>query len=121
MAAENTDMLLRRAFVVVALMMIAVPAFAQLPWYEGGTLQKGTVADWQAASAANQLASSADFIASLNGVKDIGDLKDPAALAEIRKKSDDLQVCINQSIQPNTAPDQPIAELIVRCTILKGK
>jgi hypothetical protein len=110
-----------RAFLVVVLMMIAAPAFAQLPWYEGGTLQKATVADWQAATAANQLASSADFIASLNGVKDIGDLKDPAAIAEIRQKSDDLQACVNQSIQPNTAADQPVAELIVRCTILKPK
>jgi len=108
MATESTD-------------ASCLSCFAQLPWYEGGTLQKGTVADWQTATPENQLASSADFIASLNGVRDIGDIKDAATLAEIRQKSDDLQACVNAAIQPNTAPDQPIAELIVRCTVLKPR
>jgi hypothetical protein len=122
MEVESTDMFQRLAIFTGILLMISQPSLAQLPWYEGGTLQKGTVSDWRGATSENQLATSADFIASLNGVKDIGELKDQAAVDEIRQKADELQGCINQSIQqPNVPPERPIAEVVVRCTILKPK
>jgi hypothetical protein len=105
----------------IALLMMSRPAFAQQLWYEGGTLQKATVADWQQATTENQLATSADFIASLSGVSDIAKLQDQAALDEIRKKSEDLQACINDSVSKPVPPDRPVAELVVRCTILKPK
>ena len=113
-------MLLRRACLVIAL-MTAAPAFAQTPWYEGGTLQKGTVEEWNRATAENQLATSADFIASLNGISDMATVRDPATAAEMKKKSEDLRLCINLSIKVDSPPDQAVAEFVVRCTILKPK
>ncbi len=98
----------------IALMMISGPAFAQQPWYEGGTLQKGTVADWKQATAANQLATSADFVASLAGVSDISKVQDPVTLADIRKRSEYLQACINESVAKPVPPDRPVAEVVVR-------
>ena len=114
-------MLLRRALLVVVLMMIGIPALAQSPWYEGGTLQKGTVEEWNRATAENQLATSGDFIASLNGIADLATIKDPVTAAEMKKKSEDLRLCINLSIKVDSPPDQAIAEFVVRCTILKPK
>jgi hypothetical protein len=102
------------------LLMMIKPAFAQQPWYEGGTLQKATVADWQQATAANQLASAGDFIASLSGVTDISKV-DQASANEIKQKSIDLQACVNDAVAKPVPPEEPIAEFIVRCTILKPK
>lgn len=103
-----------------ALLMMTRPALADETWYEGGTLQKATVADWQNATAANQLASSGDFIASLSGVADISKV-DSATADDIKQKSIDLQACVNESVAKPVPPDRPIAEIVVRCTILKPK
>ena len=111
----------RQLALVAVLMVTGASAFAQQPWYEGGTLQKGTVEDWNRATAENQLATSADFIASLNGIADMATVRDQATASEMKKKSEDLRLCINQSIKINNPPDQAIAEFVVRCTILKPK
>src|SRR4051812_16961166 len=65
----------------LALLLMCKPAFAaDALWYEGGTLQKATVADWKSATPANQLATSGDFIASLSAISDISQVKDQATL-----------------------------------------
>jgi hypothetical protein len=103
------------------LLVLSQPAFSQQAWYEGGTLQKGTVDDWSRATQENQLATSADFITSLNNIPELSTVKDQATMDEMYKKSEDLRQCVNLSIKPDTPNDQPIAQLIVSCTVLKGK
>lgn len=109
-----------RLFLMI-LLLSSSPAFADdLPWYEGGTLQKATVADWDNATPQNQLATSGDFIASLAAVSDIS--KEKASEQEqIKKRAIELRNCVNKAIdEPDTPPERPVAELVVLCTILKG-
>ena len=110
---------------VVVLMAVCPAAYAvEAPaasiWYEGGTLQKATVADWQQATASNQLATSADFIASLSSVPDISAVN-ATVQADIKKRATDLKDCINQSIgeQADMEQDKPVSHLVVMCTIMK--
>jgi len=102
-------------------LVLSQPAFSQQAWYEGGTLQKGTVDDWNRATQENQLATSADFIASLNAIPDLSTIKDQEIMNDVYKKSVDLRQCINLTIKVDSPPDQPIAQFVVQCTILKQK
>lgn len=102
------------------LAFVSSPALSAAEWYEGGTLQKGAVSDWTSATPEDQLATSADFIASLSGVKDVAEVKDARALADIKKRSEDLKICIDDLIaKGDLAQDKRIAELVILCTILK--
>jgi hypothetical protein len=109
----------RHLAVLTGLLLISQPAFAA-EWYEGGTLQKATVEDWNRATAENQLATSGDFIASLSGITDLSKVTDPTTAADIKKKAEDLRLCINQTIKVDTLPDTPVAQFVVKCTLLKG-
>ena len=102
-----------------ALLLISHSALAQHPWYEGGTLQKAVVEDWNRATADDQLATSGDFIAALEGISDLSKVDDHAKAAELKKKAEDLRACVNQSINADTPLDKTVAELVVRCTVLK--
>ena len=115
---ENIDMkLLRIAFCAVFLLLSGA-AHADM-WYEGGTLQKATVADWTAATPENQLATSADFIASLNSVPDISKAS-PGEQENIRKLATDLRNCVDETAtHPDTPRDKAVAELVVLCTVMK--
>ena len=108
--------------VFLFIFLLSTSAFADNPWYEGGTLQRATVTEWKAAAVADQLATSADFVAASNAIADIGSIKDPNVLAQIRKHAEDLQTCVNQSIsKPDVPPDRPVAEIVVLCTVMKPK
>lgn len=114
-------MMLRFIITLAALLLVAHPASAN-PWYEGGTLQKATLADWKNATADNQLATSGDFIAALSSITDIATVQDQAALDQIRKRAEDLRQCINQNIEQETMPDSDaVANLVVICAIVKKK
>src|SRR4051812_41767802 len=97
-------MTLRFIIILATLLLTIHPALAD-PWYEGGTLQKATLSDWRDAAADNQLATAADFIASLSSIADISAVQDQAALDQIRKRAEDLRQCINQNIQQGTMAD----------------
>lgn len=112
--------MLKRLAVFSVLLMVSQPAFAQ-QWWEGGTLQKATVEDWNRGTAEDQLATSADFIASLSGIADLSKVSDPATAADLKKKAEDLRLCVNQTIKTDTPQDKPVAEFVVQCTILKPK
>ena len=103
------------------LLMMSQSAFADSPWYEGGTLQKATVTEWKAAAPENQLATAGDFIASMSGVSDIAAVTNPDDAARIKKKAEDLRSCVNQSINADTPADQPVANTVVLCTVMKQK
>jgi hypothetical protein len=110
---------MRIIILLMALIVMAQPAGAN-EWYEGGTLQKATVAEWNKATAENQLATSGDFIASLSAISDIATVKDQQTRDDIKKRSVELKDCVNQSIAGQETPEgKPVAELVIMCTILK--
>ena len=111
-----------RFTVFLAMFLMAGHAAFAAAWYDGGTLQKATVSDWQTAAPANQLATAADFIASMSAISDLSTVTNASDAAAIKQKAEDLQSCISQSIVSNNPPpEEPVANLVVRCTILKPK
>ena len=106
---------------ITALVMISGQAIADSVWYEGGTLQKATVTEWKAATPENQLATAGDFVASLNAISDIAAVTKPDDAARIKKQAEDLRSCVNQSINADTPADQPVANAVVLCTVMKQK
>ncbi len=59
-----------------------------VPWYAGGTLHKATVSEWNAATARNRLATSADFVAAVAKDKRLDD-------SELLMRSIALEKCIS--------------------------
>jgi len=111
----------RMAFFAALLTMVSVPALADQPWYEGGTLQKAVVGDWIKATPENQLATSGDFIASLSAVTDISKVS-VSEEKEIKKRAENLRTCVNETIkEAGAAHDKSVAELVVMCEILKHR
>lgn len=99
-------------------------AFAQLPdpsplpWYEGGALQKASAKEWVKAAPENRLATMGDFTASLNAISDLSKI-DQARLAKLRGQAEALLACVNDMAGRGDAPDQPVAELVVICALMK--
>jgi hypothetical protein len=133
MATENIKMM-RLIISAGVFLASAIPAFAEeniighdpaaVPgvWYEGGTLQKATVEEWKRATAENQLATAADFSASMSNIPDIS-ATTAVQQAEIKKSAVELRGCVNESIatEPDLPSDRDVAQLVVMCTILKKK
>jgi hypothetical protein len=112
---------MRLAILLSLSLTLSAAAFAAA-WYEGGTLQKATVADWQTGAAENKLATAGDFIASITAVADIADIKDPKAAAGIKKRSEELVTCVDTMAETADMPsDTPVAQLVVRCALLPEK
>jgi hypothetical protein len=87
-------------------------------WYEGGTLHRSRGADWQAASAANRLATSGDFVAYH---WDNDNLSLPInGFDEVRPYALQLSVCITEATATNDARTQPVSEIAVACMLLMG-
>ena len=78
-------------------------------WYEGGTLHKATVAEWKSATEENKLATSADFMASIDSSVSMDKLKDRAM---------DLKDCIDRASENvESINNQPVVELAGICAI----
>lgn len=71
-----------------------VPPTAR-PWYSGGTLHNKTVADWQAATDADKLATSADWLVAGLDI-DVSKYSD----AELKILATSMQDCVEQLSQP---------------------
>ncbi len=97
-------------FCFALLAFFAKPALA-VEWYDGGTLQKATVAEWKKATPENQLATSADFIAAANGIEDISKIKN---LDAFKSRVALLQGCVN-NMTAASAEDGKVADLVLVC------
>jgi hypothetical protein len=96
------------------LLLCSMPARAgDMPWYNGGTQQKGTAQGWQAAAPADRLATAADFLAAFNGIGDISKLQ-PQDMEKFRKAAVVLEGCISQHAQ-STSPETEAGTLALQC------
>lgn len=66
----------------------------QIQWYEGGTLHKATVAQWNAATNQNKLATAADWLAA---TKWKNHLNSPADFNKMKVKAQILVNAINEA------------------------
>jgi hypothetical protein len=96
------------------------PAFAVEEWYEGGTLQRAGAAEWLKATPQDQLASTADFLAVMSGVSDVGNIRDPQEKEDFRRRTVDIQDCINKTlVEDKSKMESKVAELVIGCTLFK--
>jgi len=80
-------------------------------WFKGGTLHQSTVREWRNATAANRLATSADFVV---GYLDIYDFSD---MDSIKQKAKDLETCISTAASGGDADDEDVSFLGALCLV----
>ncbi len=82
-------------------------------WHSKGTLQNATLAQWQAASDHNRLATCADLVA--DALMRQGVAPNEMDIAEIKPWAMKLQACISEAGERGEAQDTPIFEIAGGC------
>jgi len=84
-------------------------------WYAGGTLHEATMADWQASSRRNRIATAADFLANVAKIKE-ETIDSFAEGSAFHQAAIGLVACIDEG-----GADQPqmkASEIAVACILL---
>lgn len=80
-------------------------------WYKGGSLHKATAGSWHKATAQNQLATAADFVAGAKAANSMNQLKTRATL---------VQNCISLATSDPKLYDLKVSEVGALCLIQLG-
>jgi len=105
---------------MVAGLMLAVAvatAAEGREWYEGGTLHRGTVAEWKAASERNRLATSADFAAITWAARRAMLMNE---LELVRLQAEAIKACIDVAAVDDSFSHYDVAQLGAACIGLLG-
>ena len=86
-------------------------------WYEGGTLHRGTIADWNAASDRNRLATSADFAVRSTHVQR---RFQRLGMAAFRSDTQSLMTCIDTAAADPDFRQYRIVQLAAACLVITG-
>ena len=110
---------IRKCAVVLLLSFLLIGSASAARWYEGGTLHGATIAEWKRATAANQLATCADFLAAAHME---GKLKLPISDVEsIRPYANELVTCINAATKGHSEADhQSVSDIAAMGALLMG-
>ena len=87
-------------------------------WYEGGTLHRSTVQDWNKATYENKLATAADM--ALNSDKIASKVKSSGNIDTLRPYAQQLVTCIDEASAGQGYQNMKIAEIAASCMILMG-
>ena len=80
-------------------------------WHKGGTLHQSSAAQWKSASAANRLATSADFASRIRPSRSMADLK---------VRAFELETCISEAVDDPRLDIMRIPDVAASCAILLG-
>ncbi|MCH8005917.1 MAG: hypothetical protein IH888_06760 [Planctomycetes bacterium] len=86
---------------------------APMAWHSGGTLQNATLAQWQAASDHNRLATCSMLV--IDALMQQGVAPNEMDIAEIKPWAIKLQACISEASGRGDAQDTRIAEIADGC------
>ena len=92
--------------------IVKAPNFEK--WYVGGTIHKGTIAQWKEASDRNKLATCGDWVAvGNNPVSD---------MALLKMRADSLKRCVDQIAdgQDEKSDEDAISEIATICILTFG-
>jgi hypothetical protein len=108
------QMLNRSLSCVVAVSMLAIfgcggSTTKAKEWHEGGTLHKKSGREWMNASAADQLATSADFAAKVFKTN---------SMDELKTRASQMASCISEAVP--ASPERPVSEIGGACAVLLG-
>ena len=101
---------------LVLAVVMATTAMAQ-QWYEGGTLHRATVTEWNAASQRNKLATMADYAATTRGAQRAARENN---FELVRLYAESLVICIDTAVEDPDFWHFEVAELGAACITLLG-
>ncbi len=104
-------LILKTVGVVAIVAFLSCSQGADANWMKGGTLQQGTVADWNKASPENKLASCADFAATIK--KGYG--KKYESVYEWRLDAEIMRDLIEDSLRKGSAPTARLSDVATVC------
>jgi len=106
---------MRRLTVLLVLAAWSGGALAQ--WYSGGTLHSANGRQWLAATSANRLATSADFVAKAFGDRKVRSL---GSVDRLKPYAHEVKACVDETFQAPGSQDLKVAEVAASCLILLG-
>lgn len=86
-------------------------------WYEGGTLHRGTVAEWNAATDRNKLATMADFAAITQAARRAMLMNE---MELVRLQAEAIKACIDVAVLDDSFSEYDVAQLGAACIGLLG-
>ena len=86
---------------------------SSLPWFEGGTLHRATLREWNAATSANRLATAADFAATILKARKL-------STDQLRPKAVELVEAIRPSAEDPSLGALKVAEVAAASGALLG-
>ena len=104
----------------LAIMLLAIPliAIAGGDWYEGGTLYRATVSEWNSATYSNKMATAADWAISRPAIK--AKVKRSGSLKTLKPFAIALVECVNEAAAGESPGNNDVVELAAACMILMG-
>ena len=87
-------------------------------WFEGGTLHRATIAEWNDATYQNKLATAADFLVATKWSGHLNSLDD---FRKLKVKAEILVVAIDEVVEVTPLTSMPIAEISVAITNLDNQ
>lgn len=103
--------------VVVVCCLIPLSGIAG-SWYEGGTLHRATVSQWNKASYSNKLATAADMALSSSKVK--AKVRASGSVDTLKPFAVELVACVNEAAAGQGYGHMSVAELAASCMVLMG-
>jgi hypothetical protein len=115
----------KMGFVPIAIVLILASCFctpALANWFSGGNLHKATGYEWQRATEANRLATSADFIASTIqlGWRYKGQIIRPQSVDGLLPFAIANKNCITKATSARAGYSQKISEISAMCNVMMG-
>lgn len=86
---------------------------SSLPWFEGGTLHRATLREWNAATPANRLATAADFAATILKSRRL-------SMDQLRPKAVELVEAIRPSAEDPKLGSMKVSEVAATSAMLLG-
>lgn len=111
---------MKRVSYIFTLMIVLFifPLFvsADNSWYEGGTLHRATVSQWNKASYANKLATAADWAMIRPKIKD--KVEQSRDMETLKPFAVELVQCVNEAAAGKGYDNMKVSELAASCIIL---
>jgi hypothetical protein len=87
-------------------------------WYEGGTLYKATVAEWNKAAYSNKLATASDWATTRPQI--VSKVQRSGTMETLRPFAEELVKCIDEAASGKGYSNEEITSLAAGCMILMG-
>ncbi len=104
---------------LLSLIIVMSPLWATAgKWYQGGTLHRATVNEWNNASYSNKLSTASDWASTRPSIK--AKVRDSGDMDTLRPYANELVQCLDNAASRKGYGNTSISELAASCMILMG-